>query len=714
VASPSDPMERFETEETLDAPTEHVTKGLDTEETVIDGGLIDEVRRGGRSAEPSPRTIGDYVVLETLGQGGMGVVYLAKHHSSGQLVALKVIRDGLALTGSRLERFRREGQITASLRHPGIVGIHSAGVDDAGRPFLVYEFIENARTLEEVLPTLDLVGKIEILRDGARALAFAHAEGVVHRDVKPANFLIGDDNQIRVADFGIAAAADLERITRTAALLGTCHYMAPEACEGPRVGPAADVWALGVILYQVLADRHPIGACSWFEYLGKARQGINDPPTHKTREVPPTLGEICVRALTGTPAVRTPTAKEFADQLDTYLSGEALPPRPRRGRALVVAAVVGLGACALALSLLWSKTPPPIAPRLSVAGPVDEALCFNQSEIEIRGRVESSEEWVELRVSGRPTPVRVRPGAFVSSVPLALGRNVIEVQATADGGSSSTYRRTVVRRDVPPWYLELAPARRPSLPLPANLELGDAGFQNRLDGSVLIWIPPTTTRLGNNERDLSPHRPEGPEHEVTLGGYFIGKYELTWDQFRRFERETKQATLDPSFEVEETHPVHGVTWAEANAYCEWAGLRLPTEAEWEHAARGPKRFARTWGDGPLDKTRGNFELPAPDGDRYPTTSPVGTFPRGMSPFGCLDMAGNVWEWMFDRSGPYSAEPQINPQGPDEGTERVIRGGAYSSSSGRAGSATYRKPANPERRSPKIGFRVCFSAADRGL
>ena len=670
-----------------------------------------EGREHDRPFESFPlRVVGDFALLEKLGEGAMGVVYLAEHRTNRQRVALKLIKGDLRVSPQRLERFRREGLITASLRHPGIVGIHAAGVSEE-TPYCVYEFVESARTLKEVLPTLSLEAKVEALRDVARALAHAHEAGVVHRDVKPENVLVDLHGRVRVADFGIAAAADMERITRSGALVGTPRYMAPEAAFGRTASPSLDVWALGVILYEALAGRHPIEASSWFDYLARARKGVVEPPTSEAYEVPTDLAEIALRALEGDPKARTSTAAQFADDLDRYLQGESLEARPRSKRGWAVGgsvlALLLLGAALASLAQAASPAPP----ELSWVAPQDTQRCSNTSQVEITGRVESRSEWVELHVTGLSAPVRVRPGPFSFVVPLTPGVNHLELRAISSEGASSAETRSVTL-ELPAWFLELTPARRPKLPLPEALELSEAGCRNRADDSILIWIPPATTRLGSNRPDERFRLAEGPEHEVRLDGYFLGKFEVTWEQFRRFCLAKGKTPHEPLFSVEDNHPVHAILWSEAQAYCTWAGLRLPTEAEWEHAARGPQRLTHAWGLGPLDKTRGNFEAPPPTGDRYPYTSPVGSFPRGVAPFGCFDMVGNVWEWVFDHPSTYSPDPQVNPRGPSDGDQRVIRGGAHSSSGAGVSHATYRKSALPEVRNPKVGLRVCLDRRDQ--
>ncbi|RMG12231.1 MAG: serine/threonine protein kinase, partial [Planctomycetota bacterium] len=197
-----------------------------------------------------------YAIEAVLGRGGMGAVYRARERASGRAVALKVATSSLGPV--RRRRFRREGMVTAALRHPGIVRVHAAG-EAQGVPYLVYELVEGGCTLEALLDRSSLRQRLGWLRDAARALGYAHARGIVHRDVKPSNLLLDADGRLRVADFGLAAVRGLERITREHVQVGTPVYMAPEQVLGRRSeqGPATDVWALGVILYRSLTGRLP-------------------------------------------------------------------------------------------------------------------------------------------------------------------------------------------------------------------------------------------------------------------------------------------------------------------------------------------------------------------------------------------------------------------------------------------------------------------------
>lgn len=208
-----------------------------------------------------------------------------------------------------------------------------------------------------------------------------------------------------------------------------------------------------------------------------------------------------------------------------------------------------------------------------------------------------------------------------------------------------------------------------------------------------------------------------PAHRVSLSGYYIGKYEVTWRQFRKFASEHRELDLPADAHIVEVGsvrlqagddcPVFGVGWAQAEAYCKWAGLRLPTEAEWELAARGREPGnVYPWGE----------EQPAPGQsnlygslDGYAFVSPVGAFPRDRSPWGCQDMAGNVSEWVFDRFGPYSDAPAHDPSGPadstltwagvhgwrklepGEGPLRVMRGGAWNTWDGRVPQVDFHAP-----------------------
>ena len=237
-------------------------------------------------------------------------------------------------------------------------------------------------------------------------------------------------------------------------------------------------------------------------------------------------------------------------------------------------------------------------------------------------------------------------------------------QISVSVGPGESVARTVVLKKT------LTPSARPS---PGGRGTGGWGKEivNEKDGSVLIEIPAGQFTMGSNDYDN-----EKPIHTVYLDKYYIGKYEVTVGQFRKFCNATgKTMPKQPSWNNRDDHPVVNVTWHDAKAYCDWAGLRLPTESEWEKAARGTDGRKYPWGS-TWDNTKCNS---SENGDSYSNTSPVGSFSSGVSPYGCYDMAGNVWEWCNDWYGGnyYASSPSSNPTGPASGVSRVLRGGGWS-------------------------------------
>jgi hypothetical protein len=329
------------------------------------------VRPGSGTSEPSAGAVLRGALGETfevtgeLGRGGMGVVLRARDPGTGREVALKLARP--TTERALLLRLEREGQLAARLSHPGIVRVHGAGTI-GDRPYVAYELVEGARTLAEALPRLDRGARVAIVRDVARALGAAHALGVVHRDVKPENVLLGADGRPRVSDFGIATAADVERLTVTGAFIGTAHYMAPEQLLGIRggVGPPSDVWSLGVTLYQCLTDALPFDGQSLVEVVGKVADGEPTPPRRLRPDVPADLEAVCLKALGRAPTARYPEAGAMADDLERALAGRPVEAgRPRRAVRRAVGA--GLGALALAGLAASALAPTAAGPGAVVA-----------------------------------------------------------------------------------------------------------------------------------------------------------------------------------------------------------------------------------------------------------------------------------------------------------------------------------------------------------
>ena len=312
------------------------------------------------SATPPPQGLivsdegAEFQLQGQLGRGGMGVVFRAVEQSTGRAVALKLGQD--AATPAQLLRFRREGEIAASLVHPGIVRVYSAG-SVRGRPYLCFELVEGAQTLGDSLRELPLDERLRVLTELGEALAYAHAQGVVHRDVKPENVLIDPAGRARLTDFGVASARGQDRLTQTGVALGTPYYAGPEQLtDGHRVGPASDVWSLGVILYEALTDELPFTGESLLSLVAKVSQGQFEPPSALSASVPPALEAVCLKALAHTPEERYPEAGAFAADLARARRGEAVeaPLRARSvwGARLAVGgllALLGVAACGLAL-----------------------------------------------------------------------------------------------------------------------------------------------------------------------------------------------------------------------------------------------------------------------------------------------------------------------------------------------------------------------------
>jgi hypothetical protein len=273
----------------------------------------------------------DFEVLEELGRGGMGVVFKARQRSLGRLVALKVLAVHDAGGRHELARFRAEGHLAAQLVHPNIVTVHEVGAS-GGRPYLCLEYVAGG-TLADRLATASLPPSeaAALLETVARAVHHAHLQGVVHRDLKPSNVLLTADGMPKVADFGLAKQVDRESgHTKTGAVLGTPCYMAPEQAAGDirAVGPAADVHALGAILYEALTGRPPFKGTTVLETLAQVQNEEPIPPRRLRPGLPRDLETICLKCLEKAPPARHASALDLADDLRRFQVGE--PIRARR------------------------------------------------------------------------------------------------------------------------------------------------------------------------------------------------------------------------------------------------------------------------------------------------------------------------------------------------------------------------------------------------
>ena len=269
------------------------------------------------------KKIGKYEITGVLGRGGMGVVYRAEDRRIGRQVAIKTLTEGFSGQPEMLERFYREAQ-AGILQHPNIVIVYDLG-DEEGMPFIVMEFVDG-EPLDKVISSgrqLHMVDKLSIIEQVCSALGYAHQRGVIHRDIKPANVIVQPDGHAKIVDFGIARVQSSKEsgLTRTGNVIGTVHYIAPERLKGQPFDGRSDIFAVGVMLYLLLAGQLPFTG----EDMTVLQKLVNEPaPPLKTylTSYPPALDGILDRALAKDPAHRYATAEEFA--ADLHALGEQL------------------------------------------------------------------------------------------------------------------------------------------------------------------------------------------------------------------------------------------------------------------------------------------------------------------------------------------------------------------------------------------------------
>jgi serine/threonine protein kinase len=285
-------------------------------------------------AEPAPvraRTFGDYELLAEIARGGMGVVYKARQKGLNRVVALKMILAGDLAGADERQRFRTEAEAAARLRHPNIVAVHEVG-EVEGQLFFSMEFIEG-RTLAQRLIGGPVPGRTAAGYVGqlARAVHYAHRQGILHRDLKPSNILLDPDDRPYVTDFGLAKRLDAgaSAVTRTGAVVGTPSYMAPEQAAGKikELGPACDVYGLGAVLYELLTGRPPFRSDTPLDTVLHVLEREPVPPRLLNPKIDPDLQTICLKCLEKEPARRYASAEELAADLQRYLDGESILAR---------------------------------------------------------------------------------------------------------------------------------------------------------------------------------------------------------------------------------------------------------------------------------------------------------------------------------------------------------------------------------------------------
>jgi len=608
---------------------------------------------------------GDFEIEAPLGQGGMGAVYRARQRSTDALRAVKIMLPEWATSPELRERFEREARASGRIQSDHVVKIIAHGVDPVRQvPWLAMEYLTGA-TLEERMEQLGVPPNhtaFELLRQLFHGVAAAHAVGIVHRDLKPPNIHVSESYRadvpftVKVLDFGIAKKVDAGGTSTRA--LGTRAWMAPEqADERGVVGPSADVWALGLIVFWLLTGRS----------FWKNADGSDVELLHEVHFAPvPTaderLGELglpplgaafsgwLAQCLARDPSLRfhdaasawsalapvlqelpseSPWSRAFVDGRSLRELRASTPPSAVRSTAPAANAKTGRAA---------GLTPGPVARDRGTPLGRDKLLRWTAVSLGIAMAVVSAALW---KLSGRT----FGPGS---------------------GGLGALLRGHA--EEPPPL---------PSAPVAIEAPPG------------MVYVPGGSFDMGSGDAE-----PDGPMHLVHLTeAFFIDVLEVTTKDYEACVAAgacTPSSVHGPGAPADATeyqllcnrtkagrgkHPVNCVDFEQARSFCIHDGKRLPTEAEWEYAARGADRRAYPWGN----ESPSTCDLAVTAACQATGTAPVGSrIAASVSAMGALDMAGNVGEWVQDSWDPaaYRAANATDPLVNNDSTFGVLRGGSW--------------------------------------
>jgi formylglycine-generating enzyme required for sulfatase activity/serine/threonine protein kinase len=665
---------------------------------------------------------GKYRIDTLLGQGGMGAVYRATHILMDHQCAVKVLHSSMLADPSSIPRFQREARAAARIRHQNAIAVNDFGITSDNVVYLVMEFFPGHSLREMIRAGVVFTPErtAKIIDRVAAALDAAHQQGIIHRDVKPDNVMLRElpngEDEVKVLDFGIAKMVDQqslsESLTITGTIIGTPHYLSPEQCRAATdLDARSDLYSLAVVTYEMLTGVVPFVAGT---PIAVAMMHISDPPPTLVDKVPgisPEAESVIHRAMAKKREDRQPSVIEFGREFFEAVMGysparegggtsliggrQGYPssggyPLAQRGVSTGETDAPGRGTVAITPGSSTGQTTMPTPPggfrpgtgtgQRAVSDGVPTPSSITGSNTVVSGSISTNTPNTVMYAPGAvggpavvPAPTPPSHRFLIAAVAAVLLAAVAGLVAWASGAF------TPKRTEIP---VVLAPPVDPKTTIPTGM----------------VYIPGGTFQMGRDSGDAY----EGPVHTVTVKPFYLDKTEVTNKQYAEFVQATGYAPptdwVNGSYKVGTGDlPVVNVEWKDARAYAEWAKKRLPKEEEWEFAARGTDGRLYPWGN---EWVSGNAYTKE---SKLTTLQPVGSAANGASPFGVLDMSGNVWEWCEDNFRPYvgSTAEAKDP------TYKIIRGGSLGDDKTKA-MTTYRNWVPPEQRYEALGFRCARS------